>query len=59
MNYLKMKKSIANTQFQDVNQYLTHMDAFNKLSNKKTEEDVQRQRELLNQIAKQSTKKPH
>jgi hypothetical protein len=42
-----------------VNQYLSHMDAFNKLSNKKTEEDVQRQRELLNQIAKQSTKKPH
>jgi hypothetical protein len=47
MNYLKMKKSIANTQFQNVNQYLSHMDAFNKLSNKQTEGDLQRQRDLL------------
>lgn len=52
MNYLKMKKAIANTQFQDVNQYVSHMDAFNRLSNKQTEEEVLRQRELLNQIAK-------
>ena len=37
MNYLKLKKSLANTQFQSVNQYLSHMDAFNKLSNKQTE----------------------
>ena len=34
MNYLKMKKSIANTNFSNVNQYLSHLDAFNKLSNK-------------------------
>lgn len=47
MNYLKMKKSIANTQFQNVNQYLTHMEAFNRLSNKQTEEERHRQKTLL------------
>jgi hypothetical protein len=28
MNYLKLKKSLANSEFKDVNSYMTHMQAF-------------------------------
>jgi len=39
MNFLKMKKAIANTEFQNVNQYISHMDAYNKVSKRQTEEE--------------------
>ena len=42
MNHLKMKKAIANSEFRDVNQYVSHMEAFTRLSNKKAEGEVQR-----------------
>ena len=47
MNYIKMKKQIENTGFENVNHYVTHMEAFTKLSNKQSLEERERQRTLL------------
>jgi hypothetical protein len=52
MNYLKMKKSLANSEFASVTQYLSHMEAFTRLSNRQTEQERQRQRVLLETIAR-------
>ncbi|CDW73749.1 UNKNOWN [Stylonychia lemnae] len=51
MNYIKMKKSIENSQFQDVNQYLTHLEAFSKISNKQSQQERDYQRSLLSKIS--------
>lgn len=47
MNYLKIKKSLSNSNFQTVNQYLSHMQAFTRLTCKQTEEERARQKQIL------------
>ena len=47
MNYLKVKKSLSNSNFQTVSQYLTHMQAFTRLSCKQSEQDRLRQKQIL------------
>ena len=50
MNFIKMKKQIENTGFENVNHYVSHMEAFTKLSNKQSFEERDRQRTLLKMI---------
>ena len=45
MNYIRMKKD--NNKFDSVNHYATHIEAFAALSNKKSDEERERQRMLL------------
>jgi len=52
MNYLKMKKSLANSEFPSVPHYLSHMEAFTKLSSKQTDAERYRQKQLLTQISR-------
>ena len=50
MNYIKMRKAIENTNFNNVKEYVSHVEAFSKLTNKQTAEERERQRHLLKQI---------
>ena len=42
MDYIKMKKCIENSEFESVNQYMSHMEAFTKISNKQTIDERER-----------------
>ena len=45
MNYLKAKKSRENGTFRDVNEYVSHVDAYAKTSNRITKEEISEKRE--------------
>ena len=40
MNYFKAKKSRENGKFRSVNEYVTHVDAYAKTSNRVTNEEI-------------------
>ena len=44
MNYLKAKKSRENGTFRNVNEYVSHVDAYAKTSNKITNEEISEKR---------------
>ena len=46
MNYFKAKKSRENGTFRNVNEYVTHVDAFAKTSNRVTNEEEIREKKL-------------
>ena len=46
MNYLKAKKARENGTFRDVNQYVSHIDAYSKTVNKITNEELDEKRSV-------------
>ena len=50
MNYLKAKKSRENSDFKDVNEYVSHVDAFARTASKLTEQEQSDKRLACAQI---------
>ena len=53
MNYLKAKKSRENSDFKDVNEYVSHVDAFARTCNKLTDQEQADKRVAYSKIISQ------
>jgi hypothetical protein len=47
MNFIKMKKCQNDKVYQDTNHYVSHLEAFSKISIKKSEEERLKQKQIL------------